>query len=84
MLNYYVVSGRITIDERAFEGLGWRTPNIEGDPARYVAQIQISSSSENSTVKLAEDITDKLLELLPDENGQVRAANSLGLVSGYK
>jgi hypothetical protein len=73
VLNYYVINGRITTDERSFEGLGWRTPNIEGAPARYIAQIQISSSSENSTIKLAEDVTDKLLELLPDENGRVRA-----------
>ncbi|MFH1718297.1 MAG: exosortase-associated EpsI family protein, partial [Planctomycetota bacterium] len=48
VLNFYIVNGRITSDERVFSGVGWRTPNIEGDPARYVAQVQVSSRLENS------------------------------------
>jgi hypothetical protein len=76
VLNYYVVNGRTTTDERAFEGLGWRTPNIDGNPARYVAQIQISSSLERSIVNLAEDITDVLLDFLPDTNGVVKVKDA--------
>jgi hypothetical protein len=84
VLNYYIINGRITIEEQAFEGLGWRTPNIDGDPARYVAQVQVSSSSEHSIVSMARDITDVLLQFLPDENGQVKAVNTLDLISGSK
>jgi hypothetical protein len=77
VLNYYVVNGRFTSDERAFSGLGWRTPNIAGDPARYVAQVQISSVLESSVLNAVADMTDLLLDYLPDETGQVRAERNL-------
>jgi len=57
-----------------FSGVGWRTPNIEGNPARYVAQVQISSIIENSIRTAAKDMTDLILEFFPDENGRVGAA----------
>jgi len=44
VLNFYVVNGQFTNDESVFSGLGWRTPNIGGNPARYVAQVQIGSA----------------------------------------
>ena len=56
-----------------FSGLGWRTPNIAGDPARYVAQVQINSVLENSTRTAAKDMTDLILDFFPDQNGKVRA-----------
>lgn len=68
VLNYYVLNGRVICDEKGFSGVGWRTPNIAGDPARYVAQIQISSVLENSVFQAAVDLTDLVLELLPDSN----------------
>ncbi len=73
VLNYYVVNGRLTCDDRVFSGRGWRTPNIEGDPARYVAQVQISSVLENSALAAARDMAEIIFDFLPDENGQVKA-----------
>lgn len=73
VLNFYIVNGRLTSDERVFSGVGFRTPNIDGDPARYVAQVQISSVYENSIRSAARDITDQILDFFPDENGKVRA-----------
>jgi hypothetical protein len=72
-LNFYILNGRITADENDFSGLLGRRPNIAGDPARYVAQIQISSVLESSIRTIAEDMTDLVLDYLPDENGKVRA-----------
>jgi len=73
VLNFYIVNGRLTSDERVFSGVGWRTPNIDGNPARYVTQVQISSVFENSIRSAAKDIAELVLDFFPDENGQVRA-----------
>jgi len=74
VLNYYIVNGQITDDESVFSGLGWRTPNIDGNPARYVAQIQISSLLEMSVRSVARDLTDLIMGYFPDENGNVQSA----------
>ena len=74
VLNFYIVNGQLTTDESVFTGLSWRTPNIAGDPARYVAQIQISSVLESSVLTAANDMTDLFLNYLPGPNGQVDAA----------
>ena len=73
VLNYYIVNGRLTSDEKVFSGVGFRTPNIDGDPARYVTQVQISSVVENSVRLAARDIAELVLDFFPDENGKVRA-----------
>jgi hypothetical protein len=73
VLNFYIVNGRLTSDERVFSGVGFRTPNIDGDPARYVTQVQISSVFENSVRSAARDIAELVLDYFPDENGKVRA-----------
>jgi len=73
VLNFYIVNGQLTSDERVFSGMGWRTPNIDGNPARYVTQVQISSVFENSVRSAARDITDLVLDFFPDVNGKVRA-----------
>lgn len=73
VLNFYIVNGRLTSDERVFSGVGFRTPNIDGDPARYVTQVQISSVFENSVRSAARDIAELVLDFFPDENGKVRA-----------
>lgn len=81
VLNFYIVNGQLTSDERVFSGVGWRTPNINGDPARYVTQVQISSVFENSVRSIAKDIAEVVLDYFPDENGYVKAlelVNSLG------
>jgi hypothetical protein len=76
VLNFYIVNGQLTDDESVFSGVGWRTPNIGGDPARYVAQVQISSVLENSVLTAAKDFTDLILDYFPDEKGEVRNQKS--------
>jgi len=73
VLNFYIVNGQLTSDERVFSGVGFRTPNIEGNPARYVTQVQISSVFENSVRSAAKDMAELVLDFFPDENGKVRA-----------
>jgi len=73
VLNFYIVNGQLTSDEKVFSGVGWRTPNIDGNPARYVTQVQISSVFENSVRSAARDIAELVLDYFPDENGKVKA-----------
>jgi len=73
ILNFYILNGQITTDENDFSGPWGRRPNIAGDPARYVAQVQISSVLENSIRAAAKDITGLILDYFPDENGEVKA-----------
>ena len=73
VLNFYILNGRITTGEKNFSGLLGRRPNIAGDPARYVAQVQISSVLENSIRQTARDMADLILDFLPDKNGKVKA-----------
>ncbi len=74
VLNFYIVNGQLTNDESSFSGVGWRTPNIEGHPARYVAQVQISSVLENSVRAATEDVTELILNFFPDKDDNVRTA----------
>jgi hypothetical protein len=82
VLNFYILNGRITANENDFSGPLGRRPNIAGDPARYVAQVQISSVLENSIRIVAEDMTDLILDFLPDANGTVRATGYLTPAAG--
>lgn len=75
VLNFYILNGRVSSDEGGFSGIEWRAPNIGGEHARYVAQIQISSALENSVRAVARDITERVLDFFPDENNEVRAAD---------
>ena len=77
VLNYYIVNGRITDDKSVFSGFSWRTPNLAGNPARYVVQVQISSLLEMSVRSAAKDFTDLILDYFPDENGQVKDSEDL-------
>ena len=81
VLNFYILNGQITADESGFSGVGWRTPNIAGNPARYVSQVQISSVLENSVRLAAKDMTDIVLDYLPDGNGKVKATEYSSLKS---
>jgi len=67
VLNYYIVNGQLTNDEKVFSGISWRTPNITGQVAKYVAQIQISSNGENSVRQAAREMSDLLLDYFRDE-----------------
>jgi hypothetical protein len=81
VLNFYILNGQITTAEKDFSGLLGRRPNIAGDPARYVAQVQISSVLENSIRTAAKDMTDLILDFLPDKDGKVRAAQHIAKTS---
>ena len=77
VLNFYIVNGRVTNDESVFSGVGWRTPNINGNPARYVTQVQISSMSGTAVLEAAKGMTGEILDFFPDVNGKVKAAESV-------
>jgi hypothetical protein len=81
VLNFYIVNGQLTSDESVFSGVGFRTPNINGDPARYVTQVQISSVFENSVRSATKDIAELILDYFPDEEGKVRAVDYAGTSS---
>jgi hypothetical protein len=80
--SFYILNGQITSDESDFSGPLGRRPNIAGDPARYVAQVQISSVLENSIRAAAADMTDVILDFLPDKNGMVAAAQFIQTPAG--
>lgn len=82
VLSFYVLNGRITLREGDFAGIFDRTPNISGDPAHYVAQVQISSIYERSVELAARDMVDTILTFLPDRQGRVKAASSVGPADG--
>jgi len=81
ILNFYILNGQLTSDENDFSGPFGRRPNIVKDPARYVAQVQISSVLENSIRTAAKDMTDLILDFLPYENGKVRASGYTNIIS---
>jgi len=74
VLSFYVVNGTIATNENTFSSLMGRNPNISGNPARYVAQVQFSSSVESSVRIAAEDLVETVLQFLPDEDGNVAVA----------
>jgi hypothetical protein len=65
VVNFYVLNGQITLNERDFSGFWGRRPNLAGDPARYVAQVQVSSNLEHSARAAAAQMADILLAFLP-------------------
>ncbi len=74
VLNFYVLNGQITRNERDFSGLLGRRPNLSGDPARYVAQVQVSSTLEHSARTAAAEMVDILLAYLPGPQDRAGAA----------
>ncbi|MCP4607836.1 MAG: EpsI family protein [Planctomycetes bacterium] len=79
VLNFYVLNGKPTADENDFSGSLWRRPNIAGDLAQYVAQVQVSSILESSVRIMAKDVADLILDYLPDQDGKVRAVDDNNL-----
>ena len=75
VLSFYILNGQITLSENDFSGLLGRRPNVSGDPARYVAQVQISSVYENSIRTAAAQMADTILAFLPDQKGHQGAAD---------
>lgn len=73
VLNFYVLNGQITLNESDFSGFLGRRPNLSGDPARYVAQVQISSNLEHSARIAAAEMADVLLAFLPGPKDRAEA-----------
>ena len=73
ILNFYLVNGQLATNQSGFSGVLGRRYNLSRNPSRYVAQVQISSLLENSVRNAAADMAELILDLLPDENGFVRA-----------
>ncbi len=65
VLNYYVLNGEVVCTEDEFSGMEWRAAS----GAHYVAQVQISSTLENSSRAFAERVTESILEVLGGEEG---------------
>jgi hypothetical protein len=84
VLNFYIVNGQLTSDENVFSGVGWRTPNIAGNPARYVAQVQVGSIMEHSIREAIEEMAEIILDYFPDENGQVKASMNIAAIDSNK
>lgn len=80
VLNFYILNGQITANENDFSDPLGRKPNITGDPAQYVAQVQISSVLENSIRTIAKDITDLVVDYLPDQKGKVQVVEYSNLI----
>lgn len=74
VLNFYLVNGQVTLDEKRFSDIASRNPNIEGNPARYVAQVQIMSQVEEGVLVAGYDMIDDILRYFPDASGVVPAA----------
>lgn len=75
VLSFYILNGQITLSENDFSGPLGRRPNVSGDPARYVAQVQVSSVYENSVRTAGAQMADIILSFLPDQNGHQGAAD---------
>ena len=82
VINFYIVNGKTSADESTFSGIGWRTPNIDGDIARYVAQVQISAVLEDAARTAARDMANTILKFFPDPNGVVGAKDDEMIKSG--
>jgi len=54
-----------------------RRPNLSGDLARYVAQVQIrSANTEYPARALAAQVVETILRFLPDQDGRVAVADA--------
>ncbi len=73
VMNFYIVSGQLTNSEDEISRMVGRNPNSDGDPAKYVSQVQVSSTLETNVRAAAADLVDMVLYYLPDENGLVHA-----------
>jgi hypothetical protein len=66
VLSFYVVNGEITLRERDFSGFFDRLPNISGNRARFVAQVQVNAEFDRAAELAAADLVDTILTFLPD------------------
>jgi hypothetical protein len=84
ILNFFIVNGQLDTNQEGFSGLWGRRFNLTRNPARYVAQVQISSKSENSIRNAAKDMAELIIDLLPDKNGKDRATEKTQTPSDFR
>jgi hypothetical protein len=85
VVSFYVVSGKVTSSESDFSGPLGRRPNIDKDPSRYVAQVQISSTVQESIEAALDAMVDDILEFLPGTGGEDDAVKPVkGVGNGLK
>ncbi len=65
VLNYYVVNGHVALTEESFTGMGFRAPNLQGNLAQYVAQVQITSEQDSAVLAAARDLCGSLYGFFP-------------------
>ncbi len=82
VLNFYVLNGQVTSNENDFAGLLSRRPSIDRNPARYVAQVQITSALENAVRAAARDMADILLDYFPGRGRKVPVAEYTYTIGG--
>ena len=78
VLSFWVLNGQITLSEDEFSGFFGRRPNVSGDPARYVAQVQISSTLEHSARSAASDLVEIVDRAIRCLSGVSRVALLVG------
>lgn len=76
VLSFYVLNGKVTLDEREFSDLWGRRLNLSGDWARYVAQVQVSSVLEQSARAAISSLADTVFAFLPDAGDGGQAVDS--------
>jgi EpsI family protein len=65
VLNYYIINGQVKQFQESFSGFSWRTPNLRGDLARYVAQVQISGEQDSAILAAGRDLCGPLGGFFP-------------------
>ncbi len=81
VLSFHILNGQLICKQSGFSGVGWRTPNIAGNPARYVTQVQISSALENSVLATTKELVDQMIDFFPDKDGKIRATEFINAES---
>jgi EpsI family protein len=84
VLNFFIVNGNPTDNQKDFNRIIGRNFNFTRNPARYAAQVQISSISESAIVSAAADMTQTILNFLPNQDGKVVEVEQFGGNSAFE
>lgn len=79
VLNYYIINGRITRNHEDFSGIWWRVPTFSRKKIRYVAQVQVSSTSATAVLSFAAEVAPIIQPFMPVDNGKAVTNEEQGL-----
>jgi beta-lactamase regulating signal transducer with metallopeptidase domain len=82
VLCFYVVNGQIGVNEQDFSDASAKRANVRREPTRYVAQVEFSSTTEDSVRSAASAMADAILDSLPDADGIPPAQEESDLFPG--